>query len=221
MSSVISSRNKLFPYIKPIYLPIYFLILVTFGLGFLYFIDRTSNPNNLPKELSVSKGETPSLKNIADGSFLKDLSASKQDWKIVKVKGGWNLSTLAQQYYQSTDLYLLDLILEANPQITNANSLQVNDEIRIPRVTEEAFLNPSADRTYKIHLGTFKHTGFLKNFERQAVLKGKKFEVVPRKVSPEETWYRIVVGDFADKEEGLKVIRMLRAKRIMPVFSGS
>ena len=221
LSSVISSRSKLFPYIKPIYLPICFIGLVAFGLGFLYFINRTSNPNNLPQDPSVSKMETPSLKKTADDSFLKDISASKQVWKIVKVKGGWGLSTLTQQYYQSTDLYLLDLLLEANPQITDANTIRVNDEIRLPRITEEAFLIPSPDRTYKIHLGTFNHPRFLKNFENQPALKGKKFEVVPRKVSPQGTWYRIVAGDFANKEEALKVVRMLKAKKLMPVFSDS
>jgi len=225
LSSVISSRSKLFPYIKPIYLPICFIGLVAFGLGFLYFIDRDWNQNNLSQAPPVSKMETPSLKKIADDSFLKDtpkdISASKQVWKIVKVKAGWSLSTLTQQYYQSMDLYLLDLVLEANPQITDADSIQVNDEIRLPRITEEAFLIPSADRTFKIHLGTFNHPRFLKKFENQPALKGKKFEVVPRKVSPQGTWYRIVAGDFADKEEALKVIRMLKAKKLMPVFSGS
>ena len=223
--SMISSGSRFFPNIKPIYLAFCFIGLVAFGLGFLYFLDRPSNPTNLPKDLSVSKMETPSLKKTADDSFLKDTSkdipAAKQVWKIVKVKAGWSLSTLTQQYYQSMDLYLLDLVLEANPQITDADSIQVNDEIRLPRITEEAFLIPSADRTYKIHLGTFSHPRFLKNFENQPALKGKKFEVVPRKVSPRGTWYRIIAGDFADKEEGLKVIRMLKAKKLMPVFSVS
>ena len=221
MSSVISSRSKPFPYLKPIYLPIYFLILVAFGLGFLHFIDRDWNQNILSNPAPVSKMATPSLGEKAGGSFLKDISAPKQDWKIVKVKEGWNLSALAQQYYQSSDLNLLDLLLEANPQITDANIIHVNDEIRIPRVTEGAFLIPSADRTYKIHLGTFKHPRFLKNFENQPALKGKKFEVVPRKVSPQGTWYRIIAGDFANKEEALKVVRMLQTKKLMPVFSGS
>ena len=125
---------------------------------------------------------------------------------------------MAQQYYQSVDLYFVDFLLEANPQITDANVIFVNDEIKVPRVTEEAFLIPSPDRTYKIHLGTFKHATFLRNFENQPTLKGKKLQVIPRKISPRENWYRIVVGDFASKEEGLKVIRMLKAKKILPAF---
>jgi general secretion pathway protein A len=221
LSRVISPKPKIVPDIKPIYLLFFFLGLVAFGLGFLYFLNRDWNPSNLPKPPLESKMEPPSLAEKAKGSFTKEISPAKQDWETIKVKEGWSLSILAQQYYQSADLYFVDFLLEANPQIINANMIHVNDEIRIPRVTEEVFLVPSGNQTYKIHLGTFKHQRFLKNFENQPALRGKEFQIVTRKVSPQETWYRIIVGEFQDKEEGLKGIRMLRAKGLLPAFSGS
>ena len=221
MSPVISSRNKYFPYIKTAYLPICFLGLVAFGLGFFYLINRDWSQKELPGKPFVDKMKIPSAGERAKDSLLTSVPAPKEDWKIVKVKAGWTLSTLAKQYYRSTDLSFLDLLLEANPQITNANIIYVNDEIKIPRVVEEAFLIPSGDRTYKIHLGTFKHPRFLKNFENQAALEGKKLQVIPRRVSPQQTWYRIVAGNFANKEEGLEAIRMLKRKGVLPALAGS
>ncbi len=221
MSPVISSGNKYFPYIKTAYLPICFLGLVAFGLGFFYLINRDWSPRKLPEKPVVSRVETPSPGESAKESLSTDVPAPKPDWKIVKVRAGWSLSALAQQYYRSTDLCLLDLLLEANPQITNANIIRVNDEIKIPMITEEAFLIPSGDRTFKIHLGTFKHPRFMKKFENQAALKGKKLQVIPRRVSPQQTWYRIVAGNFGNKEEGLEVIRMLNRKGVLPALAGS
>ncbi len=221
MSPAISSRSKYFPYIKTAYLPICFLGLVAFGLGFFYLINRDWSQKILPEKPFVSKEKIPSARERAKDSLLTDIPAPKQDWKIVKVKKGWSLFALAQQYYRSTDLYFLDLLLDANPQITNANVIYENDEIKIPKITEEAFLIPSGDRTYKIHLGTFKHPRFLKKFETQAALKGKKLSVIPRRVSPRQEWYRIVAENFANKEEGLEVIRVLKRKGVLPALTGS
>ncbi len=221
ISPVISSRNKYFPYIKTAYLPVAFLGFVVLGVGIFYLINRDWSYRPPPKEPPAVKMGYPPGEKRAEESPLKAISASQTDWKFVKVKEGWNLSALAQQYYQSTDLYFLDLLLEFNPQITNANLIHVNDEIKIPRVKEEILLIPSIDRTYKIHLGTFKHPKLPKNLENHPSLKGKILQIIPRKVSPQETWYRIFVGSFVNMEEGLKVIRTLKTMGLLPVFPPS
>ncbi len=37
-------------------------------------------------------------------------------------------------------------------------------------------------------------------------------EIVPWKVSPTVTWYRLMVGSFATKDEGLKFIEEIKQK---------
>jgi cell division protein FtsN len=39
-----------------------------------------------------------------------------------------------------------------------------------------------------------------------------------RKVSPEETWYRVTAGKFDTREEGLKTIRALKKKGLLPAL---
>ena len=215
IAPLLSSRTKYFPYIKTVYLPFCFLGLVVLGLGFFYLINRDWDPKNLPEKASAPRVEPPPAVEKPKEALLIEVPPAKQDWRIVKVQEGWNLSMLAKQYYQSADRLFLDFLLEANPQITDANIIHVNDEIKILRITEEMLLIPAGDRMYKIHLGTFNHPRFLKNFEHQDDLKGKKLQAVPRRVSPQETWYRIVAGDFANREEGIEVIRGLKGKGLL------
>jgi len=136
----------------------------------------------------------------------------------VIVEKGQTISSLAQKYYRMINPTLLDLILDFNPEITDAALIQVNQKIKIPKITKEWLIHQSLDHTYKIHVGTFSTPDFVKPYKNEPVLRGKKIEVLPRKVSPQDTWYRIVVGDFDNKDEALRVIDLLKEKRLLPLF---
>jgi hypothetical protein len=41
------------------------------------------------------------------------------------------------------------------------------------------------------------------------VLKGKTVEIIVRKISPHERWYRVVAGPFATREEAVKTLGVL------------
>jgi len=43
-------------------------------------------------------------------------------------------------------------------------------------------------------------------------------DVIPRNVSPEETWYRVEIGPFDTKEAVLEAIRSLKEKGLLPLF---
>jgi cell division septation protein DedD len=112
------------------------------------------------------------------------------------------------------------LILDCNPEIANANLIILNQKIKIPKITEELLIIQYPEHTYKIHVGTFQNSSFVRFYRNEPVLKGKVIEVFPRKVSPQETWYRVVVGPFGHKDECLKVIVQLKEKGLLPVFGG-
>jgi len=52
-----------------------------------------------------------------------------------------------------------------------------------------------------------------------SALKEKKIEVIPRKVSPGNTWYRVVIGRFDNRDEALKMIRHLKGRGLVPSSS--
>jgi general secretion pathway protein A len=119
---------------------------------------------------------------------------------------------LAKRYYGHTSPTILDMILEANPDITDMNRIYVQQRIAMPPLSENSFVLPGRDNRYMVYLGTFIDKPSAGVFKDEPALKGKTVEVVPRKVSPRETWYRVLAGPFATREEGLKCLRALRSK---------
>ena len=141
--------------------------------------------------------------------------------ELIEVQKGENISLLAHKYYRMVNTTLIDLILDANPEITNAHFITVNQKIKLPKITDETLIIQSPEHIYKIHVGTFWTSNFVKHYREEISLKGKKIEVLSRRVSPQETWYRVVVGEFDNKDEILKAIALLKRKKLLPLFGGT
>jgi len=138
--------------------------------------------------------------------------------RIVEVKVGTTLSLLARKYYNEANTTLIDHILKLNPEITDPNLILVNQKIKIPEITESLLLLQFSNGVYKIHLGTFLNPNYAARYINDIDLPGQKMEVVPRKVSQKETWYRVLAGPFDSKNEGLKAIQELKQKKLLPSF---
>jgi general secretion pathway protein A len=132
--------------------------------------------------------------------------------EIVEVKKGGNLYSLAYQYYKVADETLIDHILKLNPEITNPNLILVKQKIKMPEITESLLLVQTSAHLFKVHLRTFANLKSADKYRRDVALMGKEIEIVPWKVSPTETWYRVMVGKFAAKDEGLKFIEEIKQK---------
>jgi type II secretory pathway predicted ATPase ExeA len=140
--------------------------------------------------------------------------------KTVVVKPGQYLFSLAKAYYQDANPTLVDLVLSANPEITNAHQILVNQRVLIPAITEDLLLIPSPGRTFRIHLGTFLRHETPRVYSTEEILKGKQIEMIPRKVSSNENWYRVVVGTFENRDEALAIVSRLKGKGLLPLFGG-
>ena len=195
--------------VRPRYAVLAIAVVVVLGLGTLLFLNRDSNL------------KLPAKRSERTVSLERGLLQKGNSTRTVSIKKGWTLSFLAQQYYDSVNPTLLDLILEFNPQITNLNLIFVNQQIKIPSVTEELLLIQGPDQRYGIYLGTFRDKESVHSLKENPVLKGKSFQIVPRKVSPRHTWFRVLAGEFATKQESLETIRALRQQGLLPVFEGS
>jgi general secretion pathway protein A len=140
--------------------------------------------------------------------------------EMIVVNKGQTISQLTQKYYGVVNLTLIDFLLEANPEITNVHLIVVDQRIKIPSITEELLMIQSADHSYKIRVGTFETPDSARLYSEDPVLKGEKVEILPQKVSPRETWYRLMIGNFENKDEALKTISLLRRKGVLPAFEG-
>lgn len=140
--------------------------------------------------------------------------------KIVRVEEGWNLSTVARGSYGLVNPTFIDLLMEANPQITDMNVILARQFVKVPAIKDELLLVQGSDQSYKIHLGTFPDKEPVRTYQVEPVLKGKEIEVVPRKVSSRGTWYRIFAGKFETREEAVRTIQALEQKGLLPLFPG-
>ena len=94
----------------------------------------------------------------------------------------------------------------------------MNQQIKIPNITEELFLIQGPDQRYRIYLGTFSNQESAHSLRENPVLKGKGFLIVPHKVSPQHKWFSVLAGEFTTREECLETIRTLRQQGLLPVL---
>jgi len=182
---------------------------------------QETKESNLKGESPPASAITPKFSQPVSLLFASEPSIIELDeLKDVTVKEGESLSYLAQKYYGRTNTTLVTFILDYNPEITNADLIQVNQKIKIPKITEELLITQSADYTYKIHVGTFENVGFVRVYSSEATLKRKDIKIFPRKVSPQKSWYQVMVGTFDHKDECLKVVDKLKEKGLLPAFGG-
>jgi hypothetical protein len=132
--------------------------------------------------------------------------------EIVEVKAGANLHSLAYQYYKEANETAIDHILKLNPEITNPNLIRVNQKIKIPEITDSLLIVQYSKNLYKVHLKTFSGITSARQYKRGVTLRGKEIEIVPWKISPGETWYRVMAGPFDNRTEGSKVIEEMNLK---------
>ncbi|MGE5253702.1 MAG: AAA family ATPase [Planctomycetaceae bacterium] len=140
--------------------------------------------------------------------------------KTVTVKPGENIYSIAAHNYHVANTSVVDQILEVNPQIVNSRKLFANQQLSLPDITEESLLIAIGDGAFQVRLGAFLKPQYANFLKEEPVLRGKGVQIIPRKLPGGETWYRAVAGKFSTREEGLKVIRELKAKGLSPYFPG-
>lgn len=182
---------------------------------------KTDFPSNKAGPTPGFRGEssTPqSNQPVPVPSAYRPQSRSERGEKAIKVQKGDTLSSLSIKYYSFANATLVDQILMSNPKISNPHLIIVDQKINIPEITETSLIVRSSDGTYKIHLGTFMNAEYASRYKMEPILKGKGIEVEPRKISTEETWYRVMAEKFDTREECLKTIRILNEKGLLPAL---
>jgi general secretion pathway protein A len=184
-------------------------------------VKRHTTPEAKPDTPNTDILQTSPITPQTSASLPPSSSQAKTEItikKVVEAKTGMNLSSLTLKYYSETNTTLMDYILEFNPEITNPDLILIDQKIKIPEITESSLITKSSDGMFNVHLGTFSYAKEAARFIDDSGLKGKNVEVVPRKVSRKETWYRVSAGPFVNRDEGLKVLEEMKEKGLLPSF---
>jgi general secretion pathway protein A len=180
-------------------------------------VDRAAGHVELPAARAVSPEEDLRSSKAPEKKEPGKKEPERNETEIV-VQEGESLSLLAQKHYNLANTSVLDLILRVNPEIQDANIIQVNQKVRMPKISEDMLISQSADRSYRICAGTFEDPKFVKFYNHEPLLSGKSVEIVPRKVSSQFTWYQIMIGPYGRRDEGLKALDQLKKKGLLPIF---
>jgi general secretion pathway protein A len=177
--------------------------------------------NNRDSSFPQNSSTPPSLQTPPPPvASLLSLTPEDLTEERIVVKEGQTLSSIAENYYGITNKTLCEVILQFNPAVTNIHLITVNQIIRLPKISEERLIILTPDLTYKLFVGTFWAPSLAKVYSNEPVLLGKEVEIIPRQVSPQETWYRVEIGTFDTKEETLKALHRLKEKGLLPLFEG-
>lgn len=203
--------------VRPAHLIMAGSMLATLALGLLVLWTWDRAPLRETQSETRGEAQTEPFKTAP----VQKVSVGGKDRAPIIVEKGSTLGRLARQHYGTANPTVVDLILEANPKIIDVHAIQVDQKIKMPAISEESFLIPGPGNTYKILIGAFIGKPAVRSFEHQPALLGKTMEIVSRQVSPRQTWYRVLAGQFETREEGLKAIQALRDKGLVPALSAS
>ena len=162
--------------------------------------------------------KTEEVVGVKKASLPPPKPMTKRAESLIVVREGWTLSNVAKEYFSALNNSLLDILLEANPEIVDMDLIFRGQKIKIPDITEESLLRRGSDNRYHVLLGTFVKAEEIRRYKDEPILRGKKLKVVSRRVSPRDTWYRIVAEEFKTEEEAMGLIRVLKGKRLLPLL---
>ena len=171
----------------------------------------------IPAESPPKPPEEPPLRELQQAPPPQaPVTVKKKTAKMALFKEGGSLYSLALKNYGRANPTIYDLILKANPGITDIRRIPDSREIILPEITPESFIEKRNDTGYFVHAGTF-------DTRRLAALCEDKIKklvrehpsVKARTFSPRDTCYRVTVGNFASKEEALNTVHLLASEKII------
>ena len=142
-------------------------------------------------------------------------STEKDSGYVVLKKEGGSLYAIAKKHYQKANETLFDLIVQANPTIVDVRKIGDDQRIILPPIVPESYIGKSNDGEYRVHIGTFETFDLAVAYSQRVTETEKLLYIESQDFSPEDTWYRVIMGDFEDKEEALKTVNLLKESSLI------
>ena len=133
---------------------------------------------------------------------------------VLKDEGG-SLYFLALNHYKRANETLFDLILQVNPFIKDVRQIDDHQEIIVPVITAESYVKKISGGDYRVYIGTFTTEDIANGYAQRADSAGKHLSIDALEFSSQDTWYRLTMGDFKDREEALKMVKILEKKGLI------
>jgi TolA-binding protein len=136
-------------------------------------------------------------------------------YSTVLVDEGGSLYFLALNHYKRANETLFEFILQANPRIKDVRQIDDHQEIIVPVITPESYVEKIPGGDYRVYIGTFTTEVIANGYAQRAESAGKHLSIDALEFSSQDTWYRLTMGDFKDKEDALKMVILLVKKGLI------
>ena len=146
------------------------------------------------------------------------LSRKKNGHVTVLENEGGSLYFLALNHYKKANKTIFDLILQANPSITDVRQIDDHQEIIVPVITADSYIIALPSGSYRVYIGTFSTKALATSCAEKVGSTEKILFIDPYKFSSQDTWYRLTMGDFNSKEEASATVSLLIEKGLIGIL---
>jgi hypothetical protein len=131
----------------------------------------------------------------------------------VVVGPGEVFSEVVNRHYGWAELTLLDFVKTANPDLASIDVLQVGQRLRLPAFEPRALVQSTDGSKYRVHLVTVwnNQSDVLSKLRASIAKRGRQLYVVPVKLTERDPAYRVLAGDFTDRQEAEAFYKSFRA----------
>jgi hypothetical protein len=133
---------------------------------------------------------------------------------VFKEEGG-SLYSLALKHYQKGNETMFDLILHANPAIRDVRKIGDRQRINLPVITPASYVQKVPDGGYRVYIGTFETFEAAVIYSKKVPTTEKLLVIESHEFSSQDTWYRLTLGDYRNKEAALQAAVVLKEKALI------
>ena len=226
--SFLSSSVSLFSLVLFLSLPVFFLMVTGYfsGKPIKEEIQLNSGDMHLkevPSSISHKKIAPPEQKTAAAGNpslqRAPNVARANTLHALSLREAGGSLYFLALQHYRRADETLFDIILQANPSLTDIREIHDEESISLPVITAESYIKKITDDNYHVHVGTFESMDLVGSNADKVVYLGKSILIEPHRFSSRDIWYRVLLSNFTSKKAALQAVKRLNKKGIIYIPS--
>lgn len=173
---------------------------------FVSFDGLANNPGRDTERQPASRAEDAAPAEQGGGG----LSLALPREQTVVVQDGDSISKIASRTYGQASHTILDLMLLANPNVTNVDLISTGQELHLPKLDEGFVVLRQEDGNYALLLLS---TPARSQAERvRSALRGNGFKVrvAPATLGPGRNVNRVLVSDLASREAALATGRKLQ-----------
>ena len=155
----------------------------------------------------LSKSKVAPLVNSLISANIKNVihtGIGKDNYTFVIAKDGDILSKIVYNEYGIINDTIYEIVKSANPEIQDIDQIKIGQKIILPKIDIDSQIVEIAPNVYSFHITSFRSYSKVKNYLSKLMDNNYPIYVLPVKGVGEKTWYRIMIGQFSNRDNAIE-----------------